>query len=439
MANLPSDHDFERNERSDIYVPPINRGEGAAENGSYGVRYEPFGQDGSPSAGGTRKRRGGLIALILAGAVVLSALSGFGGALMMAGYISASAPSLDTGEPTGDRNNVVFDTTDKTGSTATIQRAPGGVVTVVDGKVGDEDLSVADVAALVSDCVVEITTETVVNGGFLGQYITSGAGSGVVVAPEGYIVTNNHVIEGATSILVRLRGGEEYKASLVGRDEESDLAVIKIESDKALTVAVLGNSADLVVGEEVVAIGNPLGELGGTVTDGIISALAREVKIDGEDMTLLQTNAAINPGNSGGGLFNRRGELIGVVNAKSSGEGIEGLGFAIPIDYAARIITTLIENGYIPGKVDHGLTLISQSVSGIFSSFGNVIYITESKFSDELKYGDRLVSIDGQLVSSISDARRAIEDRQIGDVVEVIVYRNNRQIAVKLTLGEYIP
>ena len=195
------------------------------------------------------------------------------------------------------------------------------------------DLSISEVVELVADTVVEITTTNLVTDRFYGQYVTSGAGSGVIISENGYIITNHHVIDGARSITVRLTDGSEFSAALVGSDADKDVAVIKISAN-GLNAAVLGSSASLVVGQEVVAIGNPLGSLGGTVTDGIISALDRTVVVDGHQMTLMQTNAAINPGNSGGGLFNRAGELIGIVNAKQSDTGIEGLGFAIPIDIA---------------------------------------------------------------------------------------------------------
>ena len=175
-----------------------------------------------------------------------------------------------------------------------------------------------------ADAVVEIQTESISSGGSLfQQYISSGAGSGVILTQDGYIVTNHHVIENATSILVRTRSGDEYNAQLIGSDQQSDLAVLKIDAS-GLTPAVLGDSTKLEVGDLAVVIGNPLGELGGTVTSGIISALDREVTIDGQVMTLMQTDAAVNPGNSGGGLFDANGDLVGIINAKSSGNNVEG-------------------------------------------------------------------------------------------------------------------
>lgn len=173
--------------------------------------------------------------------------------------------------------------------------------------------------------MVEITTESVQTGSYFNQYVATGAGSGVIISADGYIVTNDHVISGANSIAVRLHDGTTLDAALVATDAKTDLAVIRVQA-QGLIPATLGTSADLVVGQPVVAIGNPLGRLGGTVTDGIISAKDRVISIDGEHMTLLQTNAAVNPGNSGGGLFDAQARLVGVVNSKSSGSDVEGLG-----------------------------------------------------------------------------------------------------------------
>lgn len=204
-----------------------------------------------------------------------------------------------------------------------------------------EDMPITKVVEQVADSVVEIITEGSSSGVLSG--IGSGAGSGVIISENGYIVTNHHVINGAGAITVRLTDGREYEAGVVGSDADTDIALIKIDAT-GLCAAVIGNSGDIAVGQEVVAIGNPLGTLGGTVTDGIISALDRTIMIDGHSMTLLQTNAAINPGNSGGGLFNRSGELIGIVNAKQSETGVEGLGFAIPVDIAWETVKSIAEN-----------------------------------------------------------------------------------------------
>jgi serine protease Do len=279
-----------------------------------------------------------------------------------------------------------------------------------------------------------------------GQYVSSGAGSGVIIEKSGIIVTNYHVIEGAKTVTVRLTDGSEYSASLVGYDKAGDLAVIKINAgDKSLTVASLGCSADLEVGEDVVALGNPLGSLGGTLTTGIISAKDRTIKVDGNEMVLLQTNAAINPGNSGGGLFNMAGQLIGIVNAKISEEGIEGLGFAIPIDIAHPIISDLIKYGYVRGVVDSGLTIMevtNQNLYYAYQKYGITstgVIIIESRNTSELQLGDIIVSVNGSAISSASDIELILKQFSVGDTITLTVKRNNENKEVKLTLTEKVP
>lgn len=194
-----------------------------------------------------------------------------------------------------------------------------------------------------SSSVVEITTEVVSRHPFYGNYVTEGAGSGVILSEDGYIVTNYHVISGASSCKVRLSDGKEYDATYVGGSETDDIAVVKIDA-KDLNPVVLGDSDKLVTGEDVLAIGNPLGELGGTVTEGILSSTSRTMNVDGVEMELLQTSAAINPGNSGGGLFNAKGELIGIVTLKKAGDEIEGLGFAIPVNKVVETIDKVVDS-----------------------------------------------------------------------------------------------
>lgn len=207
-----------------------------------------------------------------------------------------------------------------------------------------EKMTTPEVVSNVSNSVVEISTETVQTHNYFGQFVSEGAGSGVIITANGYIVTNDHVIANASKILVRLKDGTKYEAKLIGTDPSNDLAVIKING-KNLKPATYGNSSQLKVGDKAIAIGNPLGELRGTVTEGIISARDREINVGDVTMRLLQIDAAVNPGNSGGGLFDRTGELVGIVNAKSSGEAVEGLGFAIPIDTAKTIIDKIIKEG----------------------------------------------------------------------------------------------
>ena len=306
--------------------------------------------------------------------------------------------------------------------------------------------SVSEVYYAVADSVVEITTETVQNSMFMGQYVSEGAGSGVIIDGSGLIVTNSHVIEGANHVTVRLTDGSEYKASLVGKDEASDLAVIKIDAaGKELKVASMGCSGDLVVGEDIVVIGNPLGSLGGTLTTGIISATERSIYIDGEEMVLLQTNAAINPGNSGGGLFNMAGELVGVVNAKASGEDIEGLGFSIPVDYAHGVIEDLINYGYVRGIVDHGLITLdvnNQNLPYAYQKYGITsvgVVVIDSAYSTEFVYGDVVVSVGGAAISSSADIDLIVKGKSVGDRVKIEVERDGKIVEIELTLHEKVP
>lgn len=299
---------------------------------------------------------------------------------------------------------------------------------------GDAYGTVTQVWEAIGDSVVEIRSQVVSTNVFYGQYTSTSAGSGVIVDDEGFIVTNNHVIEGAKSVSVRLSDGTEYQATLVGTDSGTDIAVLKINPDgKDLVVAPLGCSDDLVVGEQVIAIGNPLGTLGGTVTTGIISATARNVSINNTTMVLLQTSAAINPGNSGGGLFNMAGQLIGVVNAKVAGEDIEGLGFAVPIDTAYVTITELIKYGYVRGIIDHGLTLYDNTQRG------GGVYIIESEYTNELVYGDKILTVNGKNISVSSDIDDALSGCAVGDSVVITVSRKGQTIEVTLVLREYVP
>ena len=300
---------------------------------------------------------------------------------------------------------------------------------------GSQDSStIKSVVEQCANSVVEIQTESVTNGSNpFQQYVSSGAGSGVILTQDGYIVTNHHVIEDANSITVHTRSGDEYNASLVGSDEQSDLAVLKIDAT-GLTPAVLGDSTTLEVGDLAIAIGNPLGELGGSVTSGIISALDREMTIDGQTMTLLQTDAAVNPGNSGGGLFNANGDLIGIVNAKSSGENVEGIGFAIPISTATDIIDELIANGEVTSRPTLGVSLynvedeMTASQLGVDSTGVYIVQIVDGGAADNagLRSGDRIVSVDGSEVSSASDVRAALNKHKIGESISITVERNGQ-------------
>lgn len=306
-------------------------------------------------------------------------------------------------------------------------------------------LSVEEIARQTADSVVEITTETVDTGhGFgMGQYISEGAGSGVILSSDGYIVTNNHVIEGANKITVRLRNGDGYAATLIGSDEKTDVALLKIEAN-GLTAATLGDSDTLAVGELAVAIGNPLGQLGGTVTDGIISALDRQIELDGNTMDLLQTNAAINPGNSGGGLFNGQGQLIGLVVAKSSGSEIEGLGFAIPINDVKTVVQDLKNYGYVKGRIDTGMNFIDISnaqMAWMYNVSNTGVYVLQVNEDSKaaaagFQVGDRVVAVDDTSITSLSQLNSLLDSYAVGDTVTFTLARGNQQGTLSLQLTE---
>ncbi len=316
------------------------------------------------------------------------------------------------------------------------------IVEEIPGNTGYDNLSVAQVAALVGESVVEITTAQKQS---FGSYIQSGAGSGVIFEQSGitgYIVTNYHVIDGADDITVRIKKDDsyvDYKAEYLAGDMREDLAVLTVttQPDHTLTGVVIADSDKLQVGEEVVAIGNPLGTLGGTVTNGIISALDREIVVGDSPMTLLQTNAAINPGNSGGGLFNMAGELVGIVNAKQSSSGIEGLGFAIPANMAVKGFEDLCEHGYIRGRSGIGITLKTGYTGSMYNPT-EVLYVEDGGNSG-LQSGDILVKVNGRDISTLSDCYAALKNVEVGTTVDIEVNRNGRSMTVSVRTVEYKP
>jgi len=310
----------------------------------------------------------------------------------------------------------------------------------------DSAMTVEQVAQLVKPSVVAITTEQVVTGSFMQQYISEGAGSGVIITADGYVVTNHHVIDGATNIRVTLHDGTGHTATLIGTDAKADLAVLKIDAT-GLTPAPYGKAEELQLAETVVAVGNPLGELAGTVTSGILSALDREIAIDNTTMRLMQTDTAINPGNSGGGLFNTSGQLIGVVNAKSAGEEIEGLGFAIPIDTVEKVVEDLMTHGYVTGRVEPGFTYveIKDAMTAMMYRVNELgLYISKVEQGSDgetagFKSGDYVVSIDGTKVSTAAQATAIIDKKAVGDTATFVVKRDGNEQTLTLTLTEYVP
>lgn len=313
-------------------------------------------------------------------------------------------------------------------------------------KSNGQSLSTEEIVSYAADAVVEITTEYVQTGDYMQQYVSSGAGSGVIVSEDGYIITNNHVIEDATQITVTTTDGTSYEAKLVGRDDQLDVALLKIDAS-GLTVASFGDSDAVNLGETVVAIGNPLGQLGGTVTQGIVSSLNREITIDGKAMTLMQTDAAINPGNSGGGLFNDQGQLIGLVVAKSEGEDVEGIGFAIPINSVQEILDDLLNYGYTKGKAYLGVSLLDIRTEQMARMYhvleqGTYIYsVTEDSAAAKagLQSGDLVLKVNGKEITSTDDVKTMVQEAGVGGTLTFTIVRNGQQGDIEVTVGEYVP
>lgn len=365
-------------------------------------------------------------------ALVLAAAMGFAGGFVGAKFggsgkvvIQQVAPSSTAGSASGSDSSITAASSTGTG------------------------LNTEQVADLVSPSVVVITTEQVVYSqwSWYGQnQVESGAGSGVIISSDGYILTCAHVVDGASTITVTI-GDKDYTATLVGEDTTSDIAVIKIDAD-GLTPATVGNSDSLKVGQSVMAVGNPLGELGGTVTGGMISALNRSVTIQGSSsvntMSLIQMDASVSPGNSGGGLFNMNGELVGIVNAKSSSSDAEGLGFAIPINDAIKVAQELLENGYVTGRPYLGITYLAVTDAQTASQLGvnaygvYVVEVVKGGPAEKagLQAGDRIVSVDGTEIASKDDLGTLMQKHAAGDTLSITIARDGQMQTVNVTLGE---
>ena len=396
--------------------------------GNGGTTPPPAGPEPQAAASKSPKKRrkhsGGRIARS-AVALVLAAAMGFAG-----GFVGARVGNAG--------NKVVIQQVERTDSSAASGTA-----------VSSSGMTTSQVSEMVSPSVVVITTEQVVYSqwSWYGQnQVESGAGSGVIISSDGYILTCAHVVSGASQITVTI-GDTDYTATVVGEDDTSDVAVLKIDAT-GLTPATVGDSDSLSVGDSVLAVGNPLGELGGTVTSGIVSALNRSVTIQGTSstntMSLIQMDASVSPGNSGGGLFNMNGELIGLVNAKSSSSDAEGLGFAIPINDAIQVAQDLLENGYVSGRPYMGITYIAvtdaQTAAQLnVNAYGvYVVDVVQGGPADKagLKAGDRIVSIDGTEIAQKDDLGTLMQQHTAGDTLSITVARDGQMQTVSLTLGE---
>lgn len=414
------------------------RNDGSVKTYYYTVSEEPNKKQNSKKG----KKIAAIALLIVACVIVSSVVTSF----MMSRFYEKLYGNTDqnNSQTGGDQQG----TKPPTGvnDTIIINKNETDVTNKIEGAIGDENLSVVQVTHLVADSVVEITTSSVKYNLYYGQYVESGAGSGVIIGRSEtnskiyYVVTNHHVVDDAEKIELTLRNGTKLEGKYISSDIISDIAIIQIESNDELTVATLGNGNNSLVGQEVVVIGNPLGQLGGTVTNGIISALEREVTIDGLKMNLMQTNAAISPGNSGGGMFNMSGELIGIINAKYTDQSAEGLGFAIPIDYAYGIITDLLQYGYVSGRAELPCQLQEYTYSSMMGQTNTYMVVSGVDGDSVLQVNDIIYSIDGNLITTKNTLLGVLANYQIGDVVEVKVARasgrNQTVYTYKITLTE---
>lgn len=314
----------------------------------------------------------------------------------------------------------------------------------VDGKT---QMSDAEVYAANVNSVVSIRTSSTAGYNFFNQPVkTASAGSGFVLSKDGYILTNYHVVKNAETVTVTTYSGDEYNASYIGGEEDYDIAVIKVEAED-LQPVTLGDSAALNVGDHVLAIGNPLGELTFSMSGGMVSCVDRAINVDGTPFNMIQTDTSINPGNSGGPLFNQYGEVVGIVSVKysqtSNGTTVEGLGFAIPMNDVFSMVKDIMANGYVSNRAYLGVTPQTMTESwaaqyhydvtaGVF-----ITYVEPDSAADKagLKMGDVITKVDGTEIQSVEDLNLAKKKYSAGDTAKLEVYRPDGTVTLEVTWG----
>lgn len=408
--------------------------------------YEPWNQE-TYRTGSTKppKSHGGLIAVLLVLVILLC------GVITLLGFMNIRLFQQISSDEDADTLPIVFsneetttasidpsqstqaDPSQETTDTISIRPSPDSIANIPQ----EGGLSLQEIYETVIDSVVSISCSY--SGG-------SSTGTGVILTEDGYIVTNCHVVEDAQRIQVQLTDGRNLDASLVGMDAISDLAVLLVSAED-LVPAPLGDSSVLRVGDSVVAIGDPLGvELRGTMTDGIISAINRDIDVEGRTMSLIQTNAALNSGNSGGPLINCYGQVIGINTMKMgdsmSHAGVEGLGFAIPSITVKDVVNQLISQGYVSGRPSLGISgeILSDFVR-LYYQLPLGLYITEidpdgSAAQVGIEPGDILVSVDNVRITDIETLQTQLYSYSPGDTVQAVVFRSGKQYSVTLTVGE---
>ena len=425
------------------------------QNNDWYERYSYQNTQGGAYMPRRSEKRGVRLSTLIIFTMVAVLLGGLLGGLYTRQYVASQITALNA-QQTQTASNALTEAQPSAGA---------GLTTASAGSFAST-FSRAQIIELTAPSVVGIDTYYTASGDFGysfgngdnsstdGQQAQLGSGSGIILTSDGYIVTCKHVVDGAETIKVILNDDTEHEAKLIGSDSRTDLAVLKIEAT-GLVPATLGDSDMLTVGEDVIAIGNPLGELRGTATSGIVSALSREVTVGSMDMSLIQTDAAISPGNSGGGLFNASGSLIGIVNAKASGSNSEGLGFAIPVSDVKTIISNLIDHGYVLGRAYLGVytqnvTLSSDSNNNQNGFFGNffggassvqIAQIVAGSAAEQagLKAGDLILKVNDITIDSNTTLAAVISGFNAGDTATLTIQRDGQEQTVTVTFGEYKP
>ena len=443
------EHENERMNYSFESMDNSNGSEGYRQS-SYDGSYRPNQEQDHNSNKKKNGIGGRMIALLVAVALVAS----IGGSALTsvinsisrkneeANAKAAETMSSQTVEPAQDAQDGAQDTQSENSSYALEKsQLPTSLSSNDTGK----SLTPKEVYAMNVNACVGIATQITTN--VWGQVASASAsGSGFILTSDGYVVTNNHVVEGATSVTVKLYNGDEYDAEIVGTDEMNDVALLKIDATGLQTVTI-GDSDQIEVGEEVIAIGNPLGELTFTMTAGVVSALDREINTDGKPINMLQTDVAINSGNSGGALFDMNGNVIGITSAKysgstSSGASIEGISFAIPINDALRVVYDLQQYGHVTGRAYLGVTvkdLDSTTAATYGLPSGPMIQSVEAGGCAEkagLQQGDIIIGFNGAEISSYTDLVAALNKCHSGDTATIKVFRSGAEVDATITLDE---
>ena len=402
-------------DENNLYHYSYRKGDGSDTIDTKNYAEDPWekAQDGANG----KKKKGRFPGKLVALALVCALVGGFVGA-----GVSAAAKVNHTGIQVSDRE------------VAQVQTLK------VDGS---KQMTMSEVYASNVNSVVSINVSAT-STNYFGQTVqTAASGTGFLITEDGYILTNHHVVDGASSVSVTLYNGESYDAKVIGSDEDYDIAVLKIDVTGA-TPVVLGDSSKLAIGESVAAVGNPLGELTFSMTEGIVSCVNRAINVDGTPFNMIQVDCSINPGNSGGPLFNSYGEVIGIVSAKYSSYSnttVEGIGFAIPIDDVLAMVKDIMTNGYVTNKAYIGITpqtmnaQIAQQfrydvTQGVF-----VCSVEEGSAAEKagLRMGDVITKIDDKTITSYEDLVAAKKSYSAGDTATFTIYREGKTQTVELT------